>query len=1101
MPITLPIYLEERQAEGRLAHIARAVFFPELQERHELASRAVSKLAKKLQKELNELAQKGRHEELAAYSFYPDDVHESAVKLMLNLGDRHVEARYLLFTFAALGRRVAFTPTLPDVWFEVARGETLKLRAQEVYEQHFRAFERREGKGASNPQEFGVGGKAWLSALDVPVSAPDLFVKPEKEQMALLGGGEVGNGAAELYAVGRCLDWLYPDELDKPVGRMREADELHRLLHARDRRPVVLLGPRGAGKTALLHEAVRRAIAARRAAHSGTGQFWLLAPQRLVAGMSYVGQWEARLLAIVKEARRQRHLLYFDDLLGLFQAGISAQSSLSMAHVLRPYVERRDVRVVAEITPEAWRVLQEKDRGFADLFHVLRVNEMGEDATLRALISVARELELRYECRFQTDALPAVLDLQRRYVREAVFPGKAAAFLQRVARKHAKGWVTRGTALEEFRAQSGLNLDFLDDRKTRTRADILKELQARVVGQDAALTACADVLALAKARLNDATRPLASMLFLGPTGVGKTYCAKTLAAYLFGDAERLLRFDMNEFASPYAVARLVGTFDQPEGLLTGALRRQPFAVVLLDEIEKAHADVFNLLLQVMGDARLTDALGRTADFSNAIIILTSNLGVREAGVKVGLRQTNTREGHVFVKAAEKFFKPEFFNRLDRIVPFERLRREDVGDIARHLMDEVLNREGLARRRCKLLVDDATLNAVVEAGYHPQLGARALKRAVERQITQPIAARVAGMAVDAALAISLSSDAKGKLRVAALELRPAPQSLTRARVSDPDDFLDATDDFLNRIEDRIETHRPAGAAAYDSSNAAAARYFVVREHIQRLERMMRRAEQWLKKPTRAKNEPRPAPPNERQLFQFVVPPAGGPARPDKPPAGDTLSHFNALMAAGSGGWRLLNEWAEAGAAFGVELADYLQDVAREAALLEALAGAEEAAAIVALQPLDATDQALANALATQYARILEAEIGVTVSRQHPLDFATLKPRPRILFALRGAHALALMRGEQGLHARWEARESLGLVNVSVHPLEPDADLNAALDNFASPPSEWPSVVRLYALKGGAFDCRTGFIAAGRALHDGALRTFMLAGLEMPEELVI
>src|SRR5262249_7994327 len=224
--------------------------------------------------------------------------------------------------------------------------------------------------------------------------------------------------------------------------------------------------------------------------------------------------------------------------------------------------------------------------------------------------------------------------------------------------------------------------------------------------------------------------------------VGKTQCAKALATYLFGDAEKLVRFDMNEFIEAGSAARLVGTFFNPEGLLTAAVRRQPFAVVLLDEIEKAHPEVFDLLLQVLGEGRLTDALGRTVDFSNTIIILTSNLGVREAQASIGYHAGDGHNREVYALAAERFFRPEFFNRLDRIVPFDRLGREDVGRIARLLIGDLFQREGLRRRKSILRVEERALDRVVDQGFDPVLGARALKRAIERQLTQPISARLA-----------------------------------------------------------------------------------------------------------------------------------------------------------------------------------------------------------------------------------------------------------------------------------------------------------------------------------------------------------------------
>ena len=556
-----------------------------------------------------------------------------------------------------------------------------------------------------------------------------------------------------MQRVGRCLDWLYPDELDRALLRDTEVDELFRLLAAPDRRPVLIVGPRQCGKTTLLHEVVFRRVADRKSPFVNRDCTWLLSPQRLISGMSYVGQWENRLLGILKHAKK-RHYVLTDDLVGLFVRNLGELDTAPPS--AKPFLERR-VRVVGEITPEGLRVLQERDRSFADLFHVLPVRELPDAETLRVLIGVQRRLEGKFRCGFDVDALPAVIDLQRRYERTGAFPGKAARMLTRLAVKadadRAAGektdeprdpstpavTVTRDGVLTEFQAQSGLSVQFLDRRARLNREDILSAIQTQVIGQDEAVEAAGDVIAVAKARLNDPDRPLAAFLFLGPTGVGKTETAKAVARYLFGDADRLVRFDMNEYVNPGSAARLVGTFDQPEGLLTTAIRRQPFAVVLLDEIEKADPEVFDLLLQVLGEGRLTDALGRTADFTNGIIILTSNLGVRESEAQVGFREGGSAAAASYVRAAERFFRPEFFNRLDRVLPFRRLSRDHTRKIADRLVTDVLNREGFRQRKCVLNVTPAAVERVIDAGYDPFLGARAMKRAVERQLTQPAAA--------------------------------------------------------------------------------------------------------------------------------------------------------------------------------------------------------------------------------------------------------------------------------------------------------------------------------------------------------------------------
>ena len=765
MQFRIPAYVQQTKN----SYTARPLFFPEPARHDDNLNRLLTKLTRDIVTGLEGLARDHRHDELAAWSFSPR-VTAHRLPLEIELRRRTAKVKYLVAAFDHFDRRIAFTPSVPDVWFEVSRNEVLEVRATEALTEHWRKEERDAGDDEVHPEHGGLTGKAWIETLDLSASVPAMVPKKPNLSFKMLGGGDTGDGASELRRVGRCLDWLYPDELDRAVLRDREAAELTTLLAAHDNRPVLLVGPRLCGKTTIVHESVYRRVSDRKQVHVQKGNVWLVSPQRLISGMSYVGQWEGRLLAILKHAKKRDHVLYFDDLIGLFLAGVSSQSSLSAAVVLKPYLERRDVRVLGEITPEGLRVLQERDRGFADLFHVIPVREPDDAQTLRILIDQQRRLEQRQKCEYGLDVLPAVIDIQRRYDRTASFPGKAATVLTRLAVRATalserqmhdlvhggptrdpeavvvRPAISRDDVLADFAARSGLSLAFLDPKERLNAEDVFNNLRGQIVGQTAAVVALTDVVSVAKARLNDPDRPLSSFLFLGPTGVGKTESAKAIARTLFGDAERLMRFDLNEFNQPGSAARLVGTFSQPEGLLTAAIRRQPFAVVLLDEIEKADPEVFDLLLQVLGEGRLTDSLGRTADFTNAIVIMTSNLGVREAEGNLGF-VNETDRSFAYTRAAEKFFRPEFFNRLDRVIPFLKLTRDEMAHIARRLVNDVLGREGFSQRKCVLNVAEDALDRVIAAGYDPKLGARAMKRAVERELTQPAAARLAAMKAD------------------------------------------------------------------------------------------------------------------------------------------------------------------------------------------------------------------------------------------------------------------------------------------------------------------------------------------------------------------
>ena len=290
-------------------------------------------------------------------------------------------------------------------------------------------------------------------------------------------------------------------------------------------------------------------------------------------------------------------------------------------------------------------MLREKDRRLADLFHILPVQELSGDDNLRVLIGTQRQLEARHRCRFAIESLPIVIDLQRRYARDTAFPGKGAAFLRRLAVKveNSEEPISRDRVITAFHEQTGLPRSLLDQRETLAVDDVRRALRERFVGQPDAVQAAVEIIGLAKSRLNDPDRPIASLLLLGPTGVEKTQFAKSVAAYLFGADDRLLRFDMNEYVSPNAVPQLVGTFGQPEGLLTSAVRRQPFAVVLFDEIEKAHPEVFDVLMNVFDEGRLTDRFGRATIFRSAVIVLTSNLGATSSGsVGFGERDDTSR---------------------------------------------------------------------------------------------------------------------------------------------------------------------------------------------------------------------------------------------------------------------------------------------------------------------------------------------------------------------------------------------------------------------------------------------------------------------------
>ncbi len=855
MEITIPVYVETTASPGkRPEYVVRPLFFEAPVERSELLPTALQKLTKSLRKQLVELGRQLRHDALAAWSSNPE-LETQQCRIRIERDGSVARLRLLLISFRCFQRRVAFTPAFPELWFEMQAGEDPEQRLTESLTSHLKTLAA-EGRGLDidSLRRRSLENSAWVTEIQLRLTPERIRAGKQKNPFAMLGSAEQMDGEWELYRVGRSLNDQYPHDLNRALLREREVEELERVLSSADRRPVLLLGRRQSGRTTVLHEYVYRNQKRAENRQGSVRAVWLISPQRLISGMSYVGQWESRFHAIMKFAARRDLVVYFDDLVGLFQAGVTSQSTISAAVLLKTIMMNRMVRICGELTPEEFRVLQEKDRAFADQFHVIRVEDMAGDVNLRVLLAFQRQLEVRHGVRFQLETLPAIINLQRRYVRDAAFPGKAAELMKRLAVRFGAAStdpskserrtvsISQDSVFEVFRQQSGLPISFLDQRTRLERRQISAVLRERFVGQPQAINAAVEIISIARARLNDPSRPMATLLLTGPTGVGKTEFAKALAACLFGSAERLLRFDMNEFVSPAAVPLLAGTFAQPDGLLTAAVRRQPFAVLLFDEIEKAHPNVFDLLLQVLGEGRLTDARGRTTDFANTLIVLTSNLGTQRSARGPGFGSDSMDTGHLALRAAEQFFRPEFFNRIDRVIPFERLSREDVQEIARHLMAGVLQREGLVRRQCVLNVSAAVTDWVVEQGFNPLLGARALKRAIERELAQPVSALLADLPSDSETAaapavLSLLDVTRGdaglvvsmrRLRFRAVQQSPYGDANTAAEL-----ILADCDRLLREVESCLPQLRTTGVFDSSALTPEQTRYLLVQDELRRL----------------------------------------------------------------------------------------------------------------------------------------------------------------------------------------------------------------------------------------------------------------------------
>jgi ATP-dependent Clp protease ATP-binding subunit ClpC len=552
--------------------------------------------------------------------------------------------------------------------------------------------------------------------------------------------------AKTLRAVARNLSHAADDEgLDRALAREGLVASLADELTSREGMALVLVGPSGVGKTAVIHELTRRLLERSRA----TGRrrdVWRLDGGRFIAGQKYVGQWEARAHSLCQELAETADILYADDLASLVWAGRTSDSDNNLARFIEPHLSRGEITVIAECTPDRLDAVREEAPGFAALFRVIEVPPLSERDTLHVLLGVLRSLE-EDESALPPRLSPAALELVvagvRRFRPSVPLPGPAVRLLRRVlagaGRAQATArWFETGDVLEALRAETGLPPFIVGSEPPRAKQSVRAELEVMVAGQPEALDAVTDVVMALQAGLGDPEKPLANLMFVGPTGVGKTETAKALARYLFGGEDRLVRFDMSELSSPASVGRLVGQAGGLDGELAVALRSQPFRVILFDEVEKAHPRVFDALLQLLGEGRLTDPSGRTADARQSVVIMTSNLGVREALHRPGFLGAPDDGRQHYLTAVQGFFRPEFFNRIDRVVPFRALDRAALRLVVEHALQQLLSRRGIQRGNVVVDVEPVLLDLLVEQAYDPRFGARPLRRALERELTVPLA---------------------------------------------------------------------------------------------------------------------------------------------------------------------------------------------------------------------------------------------------------------------------------------------------------------------------------------------------------------------------
>jgi ATP-dependent Clp protease ATP-binding subunit ClpC len=603
-------------------------------------------------------------------------------------------------------------------------------------------------------------------------------------------------------------------ELDPVIGRQREIERVMQVLSRRTKNNPVLIGEPGVGKTAVVEGLAQRVVAGEVPETLKDKHLYTLDLGALVAGSRYRGDFEERLKKVLKEiTSRGDIVLFIDEIHTLVGAG-AAEGAIDAASILKPMLARGEIQTVGATTLDEYRKHLEKDAALERRFQPVKVEEPSMEHTVEILKGLRDRYEAHHRVTITDDALVAAAELADRYISDRYLPDKAidlideagsrlrirsmttppdlqdldaeietarkakedaidAQDFERAAglRDEEKTLIDRRSMREDEWRSEGLDTVLTVDEEviaevlsTWTGIPVLKltqeetdkllhmedELHKRVIGQEQSISAVSKAIRRTRAGLKDPKRPAGSFIFLGPSGVGKTELAKTLAEYLFGDENSLIHLDMSEYMEKHTVSRLIGSppgyvgYDEG-GQLTEKVRRKPFSVVLFDEVEKAHPDVFNTLLQILEDGRLTDAQGRTVDFKNTILIMTSNLGTKNlTSPSMGFVQEDDESMYDKMKKQvdeelKKHFRPEFLNRIDDTIVFHPLTHDEIKTIVDLMITRVKGQ--LRSKGLDLELTDRIKGWLARKGYDPQLGARPLRRTIQRELEDKLSERI------------------------------------------------------------------------------------------------------------------------------------------------------------------------------------------------------------------------------------------------------------------------------------------------------------------------------------------------------------------------
>lgn len=528
-------------------------------------------------------------------------------------------------------------------------------------------------------------------------------------------------------------------------GRDREIQQMTRALQNPFNKNILLVGPHGVGKSALLQELSRIAPL-----HEVEQQFWETTASNLIKELTADTGWQDNMIFLTRELKEKGGILVVRNLMELFEVGQYEGNNVSMAEYLLPLLSRGEFTLLSECTEEERAQIELRSPSYLSFFQLIQVEEPPTPLASEIIQWKVDQLQQTHRVQLSEEAVQEVIRLNKRFTPYAGIPGRPIRFLESLLLQKADSFsqpsnqelhISRAEVIHQFCQNTGMPTFMVDPEVEMDPTAVLRFFSDNIFGQDHAVTSVVNVLATVKAAMTQTGKPIASFLLVGPTGVGKTELAKVLAAFMFGSRDRMIRFDMSEYSDAYNIMRLTNGQGGGEGLLTSAVRREPFCVLLFDEIEKAHPDFSDLLLQVLGEGRLSDGRGQLVNFCSTVIIMTSNIGaarIQENPISILLEATQAQAAQLYLSAVQKHFRPELFNRIDQVIPFEALGPETVAFVVEREIEALKRREGIRFRKMELQLPESIIEHLARKGYDRKYGARQLQRTIRESLIVPLA---------------------------------------------------------------------------------------------------------------------------------------------------------------------------------------------------------------------------------------------------------------------------------------------------------------------------------------------------------------------------